>query len=96
MAPTFLGVMHAASPVLLSAPHPLVAPPAAADPLSQQALEVQAQDLALEDALYALDKALNAGAIEPDAYLKQARQQHPRRQPCFVSAMPACSMTHAP
>ena len=46
---------------------------AAADPLSQQALEVQAQDLALEDALYALDKALNSGAIEPDAYLKQAR-----------------------
>ncbi len=44
---------------------------AAADPLSQQALEVQAQDLALEDALYALDKSLNAAAVEPDAYLKQ-------------------------
>lgn len=47
---------------------------AAADPLSQQALEVQAQDLALEDALYALDKALNAGTLEPDVYLKQARR----------------------
>ena len=54
-------------------PAPAAAPIhcAAADPLSQQALEVQAQDLALEDALYALDKALNSGAIEPDAYLKQ-------------------------
>ena len=47
--------------------------PAAADPLSQQALDVQAQDLALEDSLYALDKALNSSTIEPDAYLKQAR-----------------------
>lgn len=45
---------------------------AAADPLSQQALEVQAQDLALEDALYALDKALNSNSVEPDVYLRQA------------------------
>lgn len=45
---------------------------AAADPLSQQALEVQAQDLALEDTLYALDKALNSNNVEPDVYLRQA------------------------
>ncbi|GAB4822413.1 hypothetical protein N2152v2_009459 [Parachlorella kessleri] len=45
----------------------------AADALSQQALDVQAFDLALEDALYALDKALNAGLVQPDAYIKQVR-----------------------
>ena len=55
--------------------HPccLLAPaaPAVADPLSQQALEVQAQDLALDDALTALDEALRSGGLELDAYLKQ-------------------------
>jgi len=57
-----------------------VGPCAAADPLSQQALEAQAQDLALEDALYALDKALNSGSVEADVYLRQASSQ----------AQPAC------
>lgn len=44
-----------------------------ADVLSRQALEAQAGDLAIEDALYAVEKALQAGAITPDVYIKQAR-----------------------
>jgi ESCRT-I complex subunit TSG101 len=44
-----------------------------ADALSRQALEAQAGDLAIEDALYAVEKALQAGAITPDVYIKQAR-----------------------
>jgi len=43
-----------------------------ADTLSRQALEAQAGDLAIEDALYAVEKALQAGAITPDVYIKQA------------------------
>ena len=35
------------------------------------ALHVQAEDLALEDALYALDKAVNSGVLTADVYLKQ-------------------------
>ena len=76
------GAILVHSPAIVSLPtcrrHPIFchrcqsAPfPAAADPLSQQALDVQAQDLALEDSLYALDKSLNTSSIEPDAYLKQ-------------------------
>lgn len=58
---------------------------AAADPLSQQALEVQAQDLALEDALYALDKALNSGSVEADVYLRQASFAECRCMPLRLS-----------
>lgn len=42
-----------------------------ADSLSRQALEAQAKDMAIEDALYALDKALQHGTITSEAYLKQ-------------------------
>lgn len=42
-----------------------------ADALCAQALEAQAEDMALEDTLYALDKALQQGVIDLDAYLKQ-------------------------
>ena len=45
----------------------------AADSLSQQALEAQAEDLAIEDTLYALERALTNGVITADAYLKQVR-----------------------
>lgn len=43
----------------------------AADILSQQALDAQAEDLALEDALYSLNKALQDSVISAEAYMKQ-------------------------
>lgn len=48
-----------------------------ADVLSRQALDAQAEDLALEDALYSLDKALQDGVVTPDVYLKQVRPHCP-------------------
>ena len=45
----------------------------AADVLSAQALEAQAEDMAVEDTLYSLDKALQEGALQPEAYMKQVR-----------------------
>ena len=45
----------------------------AADPLSQQALECQAEDMAIEDTLYALERALTDGHLPSDTYLKQVR-----------------------
>jgi ESCRT-I complex subunit TSG101 len=56
----------------------------AADPLSHEALIAQAADLALEDAMMALDKALESGDIVLDAYLRQIRIAS-RRQ--FVARM---------
>ena len=47
------------------------------DSLSRQALEAQAKDMAIEDALYALDKALQHGTITSEAYLKQVRRYSP-------------------
>ena len=41
------------------------------DDLSQQALEVQAEDLALEDTLYALQKAFQSGILDTPTYLRQ-------------------------
>lgn len=44
----------------------------AADVLSRQALDAQAEDLALEDTLYSLNKALQEGIISAELYMKQA------------------------
>lgn len=43
----------------------------AADDLSRQAMSAQAEDLAVEDALVVLDKALHNGKLQADTYLKQ-------------------------
>ena len=43
----------------------------AADPHCQQALDCQAEDMAIEDTLYALERALTDGHLPADAYLKQ-------------------------
>ena len=43
----------------------------AADPLCQQALDCQAEDMAIEDTLYALERALTDGHLPSDTYLKQ-------------------------
>ena len=41
-----------------------------ADALSSQALATQAEDMAVEDALFSLDRALAAGALAPEPYLR--------------------------
>ena len=56
----------------------------AADPLCQQALEAQAQDMAVEDTLYALERSFQSGGLPADVYLKQVRC-HPARA---TSALP--------
>lgn len=43
----------------------------AVDALDAQALEVQAQDLALEDTLYVLQKAFQDGLLDAPSYLRQ-------------------------
>lgn len=57
----------------------------AADPLCQQALECQAEDMAIEDTLYALERALTDGHLPADTYLKQVRSLC--RKQFFVRAL---------
>lgn len=57
----------------------------AADPLCQQALECQAEDMAIEDTLYALERALTDGHLPADTYLKQVRSLC--RKQYFVRAL---------
>lgn len=58
----------------------------AADPLCQQALDCQAEDMAIEDTLYALERALTDGHLPADTYLKQVCPPlHP---------LPYCSCLH--
>ncbi|KAK9787367.1 hypothetical protein WJX73_002163 [Symbiochloris irregularis] len=68
----------------------------AADVLSRQALDAQAEDLALEDTMYELDKTLQESNQPADAYLKQIRTLC-RRQ-FFVRALgnkvAGCQHTH--
>jgi hypothetical protein len=44
-----------------------------ADDLSRQALSAQAEDLAVEDCLLVLEKAMLQGKLAPDVYMKQVR-----------------------
>lgn len=56
-----------------------------ADVLSRQALDAQAEDLALEDTLYSLNKALQEGVITAEVYMKQVRMVS--RKQFFVRAL---------
>ena len=57
------------------------------DSLSRQALEAQAKDMAIEDALYALDKALQHGTITSEAYLKQVSDGAPPMRMGCINAI---------
>jgi hypothetical protein len=46
-----------------------------ADDLSRQALAAQAEDLAVEDCLLVLEKAMLQGKLAPDVYMKQVRKE---------------------
>ena len=69
----------------------------AADVLSRQALDAQAEDLALEDTLYSLNKALQEGIISAEIYMKQASPNSGCSEFdstfAVVSCMQPCSLT---
>lgn len=47
----------------------------AADALCQQALEAQAEDMAVEDTLYAVERCFQSDGLAADVYLKQVCHQ---------------------
>ena len=51
------------------------------DELAAQALEVQAEDMALEDTLYALQKAFQGGHLDATTYLRQVSARTHRNPP---------------
>ncbi len=68
-----------------------------ADDLSRQALMAQAEDLAVEDCLLVLEKALLQSKLTPEAYMKQvstSRLHLVRTSRCFAASHSATVLTH--
>lgn len=61
-----------------------------ADTLSKQALQAAAEDMAIEDTLYALERGLQAGILEPEAYLKQVGSTGPFSRSGLSTHTPGC------
>ena len=66
-----------------------------ADALSKQALQAAAEDMAIEDTLYSLERGLQNGIVEPEAYLKQVRRPGKSRvDPVLPPSSPLLPRAH--